>query len=138
MTVTIRPEEDRVAKLSSADLMDAFREMTVLELSEFVKDFEGTFGVTAAVPVSTDYPVSEPVVTPEEDQQTAFDVILEKAGDHKIQVIKEVRVFTELGLKEAKDLVERAPVTVLENTSEVGAANAKSALEAAGAKVVLR
>jgi large subunit ribosomal protein L7/L12 len=94
--------------------------------------------VTAAVPVSTDYPASEPVVTPEEDQQTAFDVVLESAGDHKIQVIKEVRVFTKLGLKEAKDLVERAPVAVLENADRVTAERATEALQAAGATVELR
>jgi len=125
-----------MAKLSSADLMDAFREMTVLELAEFVKDFEDTFGVTAAVSVDGTPPVVIPLE--EEDSQTEFDVILEKAGDKKIQVIKEVRVFTKLGLKEAKDLVERAPATVLERASEVDAANAKSALEAAGATVILR
>jgi len=125
-----------MAKLSSADLMDAFREMTVLELAEFVKDFEDTFGVTAAVSVDGTPPVVIPLE--EEDSQTEFDVILEKAGDKKIQVIKEVRVFTKLGLKEAKDLVERAPATVLERAGEVDAANAKSALEAAGATVILR
>lgn len=127
-----------MAKLSSADLMEAFKEMTLLELAEFVKDFEDTFGVSAAVSVNGMPPVVTDAPPEEEDEQTVFDVIIESAGAKKIQVIKEVRVFTKLGLKEAKDLVERAPVTVLENASEVDAANAKSALEAAGAKVVLR
>lgn len=127
-----------MAKLNSADLMEAFKEMTLLELAEFVKDFEDTFGVSAAMSVNGTPPVVTDAPPEEEDEQTVFDVIIESAGAKKIQVIKEVRVFTKLGLKEAKDLVERAPVTVLENASEVDAANAKSALEAAGAKVVLR
>jgi len=126
-----------VAKLSSAELMDAFREMTVLELSEFVRDFEGTFGVTAAVPVSTEA-VWEPVVAPEEDEQAEWDVILEAPGSQKILVIKEVRAIAKLGLKEAKDLVERAPVTVLAKAGHDVAEKAVEALQAAGARVEIR
>jgi large subunit ribosomal protein L7/L12 len=126
-----------MAKLSSAELMDAFREMTVLELSEFVRDFEGTFGVSAVVPVPATREQVHDVVA-DEEEQTAFDVILEEAGDKKIQVIKEVRAFTKLGLKEAKDLVERAPVTVLENADRAAAERALEALEAAGATVDVR
>lgn len=126
-----------MAKLSSADLMDAFREMTVLELSEFVRDFESTFGVSAAVPVPATREQVHDVVA-DEEEQAAFDVVLEKAGDKKIQVIKEVRVFTKLGLKEAKDLVERAPVTVLENADRATAEKAVEALQVAGARVEVR
>jgi len=127
-----------MAKLSSDDLMEAFKEMTLLELSEFVRDFEETFDVSAAVPAGEKPASGGGPEEPEEDLQTEFDVILTSAGNKKIQVIKEVRVLTSLGLKEAKDLVERAPATVLERAGEVDAANAKSALEAAGATVVLR
>jgi large subunit ribosomal protein L7/L12 len=127
-----------MAKLSSDDLMEAFKEMTLLELSEFVRDFEETFDVSAAVPAGEKPASGGDPEEPEEDLQTEFDVILTSAGNKKIQVIKEVRVLTSLGLKEAKDLVERAPATVLERAGEVDAANAKSALEAAGATVVLR
>jgi large subunit ribosomal protein L7/L12 len=126
-----------MAKLSGADLMDAFRQMTVLELSEFVKDFETAFGVTAAVSVNGT-PPAVPDVPLEEDEQTEFDVVIEAAGGKKIQVIKEVRVFTRLGLKEAKDLVERAPVTVLERTDRETAQRALEALEGAGATVSVR
>jgi large subunit ribosomal protein L7/L12 len=127
-----------MAKLSSADLMGAFREMTVLELAEFVKDFETTFGVTAAVSVNGTPPAVADAPPEEEDQQTEFDVVIEDAGPKKIQVIKEVRVFTKLGLKEAKDLVERAPVTVLENADRATAEKAVEALQVAGATVDVR
>lgn len=127
-----------MAKLSSAEMMDAFREMTVLELSEFVKDFEDAFEVTAAVSVNGTPPVVTDAPPEEEDGQAAFDVVLEKAGAHKIQVIKEVRAFTKLGLKEAKDLVERAPATVLENADRATAEKAVEALRAAGATVGTR
>lgn len=125
-----------MAKLSSADLMDAFREMTVLELAEFVKDFEDTFGVTAAVSVDGTPPVVIPLE--EEDSQTEFDVILEKAGDKKIQVIKEVRVFTKLGLKEAKDLVDSAPKPIKEGVNKDEAATIKKKFEDVGAKVEVK
>jgi large subunit ribosomal protein L7/L12 len=128
-----------VAKLSSADLMNAFREMTLLELAEFVKDFEDTFGVTAQVSqYGTQPAVTEPVIAPEEDDQTEFDVVLEAAGDKKIQVIKEVRAFTKLGLAEAKQLVESAPVTVLAQTDKETADRAFEQLRAAGASVAVR
>src|SRR5215469_3925415 len=105
-----------MAKLSSAELLDAFKEMTLLELSEFVKAFEEAFDVKAAAPVAT--AVAAPsgggaAEAPAEEEQDEFDVILQAAGDKKIQVIKEVRSLTSLGLKEAKDLVDGAPKTVL-------------------------
>lgn len=127
-----------MAKLSSADLMDAFREMTILELSEFVKNFEDTFGVTAAVSLNGEPPVVVHDPEPDEDEQTEFDVVLESAGDKKIQVIKEVRALTKLGLKEAKDLVERAPVTVLKQTDRTTAQQALEAIEGAGGTVAVR
>jgi large subunit ribosomal protein L7/L12 len=128
-----------MAKLSSADLLDAFKEMTLLELSEFVKSFEETFDVKAAAPVAVAAaggpaaPVAEEV-----EEQDEFDVILEAAGDKKIQVIKEVRTLTSLGLKEAKDLVDGAPKTVLEKVNKDAAAKAKAALEGAGASVTVK
>jgi large subunit ribosomal protein L7/L12 len=115
-----------MAKLSSGDLLDAFKEMTLLELSEFVKAFEETFDVKAAAP-------AEEVV-----EQDEFDVILNAAGDKKIQVIKEVRTLTSLGLKEAKDLVDGAPKTVLEKVNKEAAEKAKAALEGAGASVTVK
>ena len=127
-----------MAKLSSADLMEAFREMTLLELSEFVKDFEDTFGVSAAVSVNGTPPVPADVPAEEEDDQTEFDVVLEAAGDKKIQVIKEIRVLTKLGLGEAKALVERAPVTVLEQADKAAADKAVELLRSAGATVAVR
>ena len=128
-----------MAKLSSAELLDAFRGMTVLELSGFVKDFEDTFGVTAAVSLNG-LPPGPPVlpVAVEDEEPDEFDVILEKAGYMKIQVIKEVRALTKLGLKEAKDFVESAPKTVLENADRAAAERARTVLEAAGATVTLR
>jgi large subunit ribosomal protein L7/L12 len=127
-----------MAKMSSADLLEAFREMTLLELAEFVKDFEDTFGVSAAVPVNGTPPAEQPAAGPEEEEQAEFDVVLQAPGDKKIQVIKEIRVLTKLGLKEAKDFVESAPKTVLENADRAAAEQAKNALEAAGATVTLR
>ena len=126
-----------MAKLSSDDLLEAFKEMTLIELSEFVKQFEDTFGVTAAAPVAA---AAAPAAAggagdaaEEEEVSNEVDVILESAGDKKIQVIKEVRALTSLGLKEAKDLVEAAPKPVLEKVTREAAAKAKEALEAAGA-----
>ncbi len=127
-----------MAKLSTVDLLDAFKEMTLLELSEFVKQFEDTFGVTAAAPVAV-AAVAGPAAPAEEvAEQDEFDVVLEAAGDKKIQVIKEVRSLTSLGLKEAKDLVEAAPKAVLEKVTKEDAAKAKAALEGAGASVTVK
>ncbi len=128
-----------MAKLSSDELLDAFKEMTLIELSEFVKQFEDTFGVTAAAPVAVAAaggagPQDAPVV----EEQDEFDVVLEAAGDKKIQVIKEVRTLTSLGLKEAKDLVDGAPKAVLEKVDKAAADKAKDQLEAAGATVTLK
>jgi large subunit ribosomal protein L7/L12 len=127
-----------MAKLSTTDLLDAFKELTLIELSEFIKEFETTFGVTAAAPVAA---AAAPAAAGgeagpvEEESSDEVDVILEAAGDKKIQVIKEVRSLTSLGLKEAKDLVEAAPKAVLEKVNKETADKAKEALEAAGATV---
>ncbi len=127
-----------MAKLSTAELLDAFKELTLIELSEFVKEFETTFGVTAAAPVA---PAAAPAaagggaVVEEEEASDEVDVILDSIGEKKIQVIKEVRSLTSLGLKEAKDLVEAAPKAVLEKVTKETADKAKAALEAAGATV---
>ena len=129
-----------MAKLSTDDLLEAFKEMTLLELSEFVKLFEETFDVTAAAPVA----VAAAAAPGGGDagaaggDQDEFDVILEAAGDNKIPVIKEVRALTNLGLKEAKDLVEAAPKAILEKVSKDAAEAAKAQLEGAGAKVTVK
>ena len=129
-----------MAKLSNEELLDAFKEMTLIELSEFVKSFEDAFGVTAAAPVAVAAaPGAGPAATAEEvEEKSDFDVILESGGDKKIQVIKEVRALTSLGLKEAKDLVEEAPKAVLEKVNKETAAKAKEQLEAAGATVTIK
>jgi large subunit ribosomal protein L7/L12 len=128
-----------MAKLSTEDLLDAFKEMTLIELSEFVKQFEDTFGVTAAAPVAVAAAGPAGGAAAEVvEEQDEFDVILEDAGDKKIQVIKEVRTLTSLGLKEAKDLVEGAPKAVVEKVNKEAAEKAKAALEAAGAKVSVK
>jgi large subunit ribosomal protein L7/L12 len=129
-----------MAKLSTDELLDAFKEMTLIELSEFVKQFEDTFGVTAAAPVvAAVAPAAgggaDAAVVEEQDE---FDVILESAGEKKIQVIKEVRSLTSLGLKEAKDLVDGAPKPVLEKVTKEAADKAKAALEGAGAGVTVK
>jgi large subunit ribosomal protein L7/L12 len=131
-----------MAKMSTEDLLDAFKEMTLLELSEFVKEFETTFDVTAAAPVAV---AAAPAAggggggaAEAAEEQTDFDVILEGAGEKKIQVIKEVRTLTNLGLKEAKDLVDGAPKTVLEKVNKETADKAKAALEGAGASVTVK
>ena len=129
-----------MAKLSTDELLDAFKEMTLIELSEFVKQFEETFGVTAAAPVAV-AAAGAPAgggdaAAPEE--QDEFDVVLESAGDKKIQVIKVVRELTSLGLKEAKDLVDGAPKTVVEKANKETADKAKEALEGAGASVSVK
>ena len=128
-----------MAKLSTGDLLDVFKEMTLLELSEFVKEFEDTFGVTAAAPVAV--AAAAPTgggAAEAEYEQDEFDVVLESPGEKKIQVIKEVRSLTSLGLKEAKDLVEAAPKAILEKVAKDAAAKAKEALEAAGATVTVK
>jgi large subunit ribosomal protein L7/L12 len=128
-----------MAKLSNDDLLEAFKEMTLLELSEFVSQFEETFGVTAAAPVAVAAVAAGGGAAAEAAvEQDEFDVILEDGGDKKIQVIKEVRTLTNLGLKEAKDLVEAAPKAVLEKVKKEDAEKAKELLEAAGAKVSIK
>jgi large subunit ribosomal protein L7/L12 len=128
-----------MAKLSTDDLLDAFKEMTLIELSEFVKQFEDTFGVTAAAPVAVAAAGGGAAAPAEaEEEKDEFDVVLEAAGDKKIQVIKEVRALTSLGLKEAKDLVDEAPKTVLEKVNKDAAEKAKAALEGAGATVTVK
>jgi large subunit ribosomal protein L7/L12 len=128
-----------MAKLSTDDLLDAFKEMTLIELSEFVKQFEDTFDVKAAAPVAVAAAAPGGGAPAEEaEEQDEFDVILEAAGDKKIQVIKEVRTLTSLGLKEAKDLVDGAPKPVLERANKETAEKAKAALEGAGATVTVK
>ena len=125
-----------MAKLSTDELLDAFKEMTLIELSEFVKQFEETFGVTAAAPVAVAAAGAPAGGAPEAaEEQDEFDVVLEAAGDKKIAVIKEVRALTSLGLKEAKDLVDGAPKAVLEKVDKAAADKAKEQLEGAGATV---
>ena len=131
-----------MAKISTDDLLETFKEMTLLELSEFVKQFEETFDVKAAAPVAVAAgPAAAGAGAGEAEQaeeQDEFDVILEAAGDKKIQVIKEVRSLTSLGLKEAKDLVDGAPKTVLEKVNKESADKARAALEGAGATVTVK
>ncbi len=129
-----------MAKLSTDELLDVFKEMTLIELSEFVKQFEETFGVTAAAPVAVAAAAGAPGAPAAEEAaaQDEFDVILEAAGEKKINVIKEVRALTSLGLKEAKELVEAAPKAVLEKVDKAAAEKAKEALEGAGASVTLK
>jgi large subunit ribosomal protein L7/L12 len=126
-----------MAKLSTDELLESFKEMTLIELSEFVKQFEDTFGVTAAAPVAL---AAAPTAAAAEEEaaQDEFDVILEAPGEKKIQVIKEVRSLTSLGLKEAKDLVDGAPKSVLEKVTKEAADKAKAALEGAGATVTVK
>jgi large subunit ribosomal protein L7/L12 len=130
-----------MATLTKEEILDGIAELSVIQLSELLKDFEERFGVTAAAPVAVAAvgaaPAGgEPVAA--EEEKTQFDVILTEAGDKKIQVIKEVRALTSLGLKEAKDLVEAAPKPVLENASKEDAEKAKAALEGAGATVEVK
>jgi large subunit ribosomal protein L7/L12 len=129
-----------MAKLTTTELIDAFKELSLIELSEFVKAFEETFEVTAAAPVAAAAPAGAggAAVVEAEEEKDSFDVVLEAAGDKKIQVIKEVRALTSLGLKEAKDLVDAAPKAVLEGVAKDAAEKAKATLEAAGATVVLK
>ena len=129
-----------MAKIATTDLLDAFKEMTLLELSEFVKQFEETFDVTAAAPMMMAGPAGPGGAAAEApEEKDEFDVVLEAAGDKKIQVIKEVRaIVAGLGLKEAKDLVDGAPKPVLEKASKEDAEKAKAQLEDAGATVTLK
>ena len=130
-----------MAKMSTDDLLEAFKEMTLLELSDFVKQFEETFDVKAAAPVAVTAPAAGGTAGGEAEQaeeQDEFDVILEAAGDKKIQVIKEVRSLTSLGLKEAKDLVVGSPKLVLEKVSKESEDKARAALEGAGATVTVK
>ncbi len=127
-----------MAKLGTDSLIESFKEMTLIELSEFVKLFEDTFGVTAAAPVAVAAAGGGAAAAVEVEEQDEFDVILEAAGEKKIQVIKEVRALTSLGLKEAKDLVDAAPKPVLEKVAKDVAEKAKAALEGAGATVTLK
>jgi large subunit ribosomal protein L7/L12 len=130
-----------MAKLSNDALLDAFKEMTLLELSEFVKQFEEAFDVKAAAPVAMAAPAAGAgggAAAEEVEEKDEFDVILEAAGEKKIQVIKEVRTLTSLGLKEAKDLVDGAPKPLLEKVNKETADKAKAALEGAGATVTVK
>ncbi|GAA2179386.1 50S ribosomal protein L7/L12 [Brooklawnia cerclae] len=128
-----------MAKLSTEELLDTFKEMTLIELSEFVKAFEDAFDVKAAAPVAVAAAAPAAAAAAEEvEEQTEFDVILESAGDKKIGVIKAVRALTSLGLKDAKDLVESAPKAVVEKAKKEDAEKAKAALEAEGATVTLK
>ncbi|MHA7305302.1 50S ribosomal protein L7/L12 [Arthrobacter sp. TMN-49] len=124
-----------MAKLTNDELIEAFKELTIIELSEFVKQFEETFEVTAAA-VAVAGPAG--AAAEEAEAQTEFDVVLEAAGDKKIAVIKEVRSITSLGLKEAKEVVDSAPKAVLEGVTKEAAEKAKEALEAAGATVTVK
>jgi large subunit ribosomal protein L7/L12 len=125
-----------MAKLTADQLIEAFKELTLIELSDFVKKFEEVFEVSAAAPVAVAAAAAAPAEAAEE--KTEFDVVLESAGDQKIQVIKEVRAITNLGLGEAKALVDGAPATILEGAKKEAADDAKAKLEAAGAKVTLK
>ena len=129
-----------MAKLTTDELLDAFKELTLIELSEFVKKFEETFEVTAAAPVAVAAAAGGGAAAPAEEveEKDSFDVVLEAAGDKKIQVIKEVRALTSLGLGEAKALVDGAPEPVLEGANKETAEKAKAQLEEAGATVTLK
>jgi large subunit ribosomal protein L7/L12 len=127
-----------MAKLSTDELIESFKAMTLIELSEFVKLFEDTFDVTAAAPVAVAAAGGGAAATAEVEEQDEFDVVLETVGEKKIQVIKEVRALTSLGLKEAKDVVDGAPKVVLEKVAKDVAEKAKAALEGAGATVTLK
>ena len=127
-----------MAKLSSTELLEAFKEMTLIELSEFVKEFETTFDVKAAAPMAMAGPAGPAAAVEVVEEQDEFDVILEGDGGKKIQVIKVVRELTGLGLKEAKDAVEAAPKAILEKVNKDAAEKAKAKLEAEGAKVTLK
>ena len=127
-----------MAKLTTEELIEAFKELTLIELSEFVKAFEETFDVTAAAPAAVAVAAAPGAAAEEAEEKDEFDVVLEAIGDKKIGVIKEVRALPSLGLKEAKELVEAAPKAVLEGVNKETAEKAKAQLEGAGATVVLK
>ncbi|BDZ51689.1 50S ribosomal protein L7/L12 [Frondihabitans sucicola] len=127
-----------MAKLSQDDLIEAFKELTLIELSDFVKKFEEVFEVTAAAPVAAAGAAGPAAPAEEVEEKDSFDVVLEAAGDKKIQVIKEVRALTSLGLGEAKAVVDGAPGVVIEGANKEAAEKAKAQLEAAGATVTLK
>jgi large subunit ribosomal protein L7/L12 len=130
-----------MAKLSTDELLDQFKDLTLIELSDFVKKFEETFEVTAAAPVAVAAPAAggaAGAAAEEAEEKTAFDVVLDSVGDKKIQVIKVVRELTSLGLGEAKAVVDGAPATVLEGANKETADKAKASLEEAGASVTLK
>ena len=127
-----------MAKLTSDQLIEAFKELTLIELSEFVKKFEETFEVTAAAPVAVAAAGGAAAPAEEVEEKDSFDVVLESAGDKKIQVIKEVRALTSLGIGEAKAVVDGAPAVVLEGANKETAEKAKAQLEEAGATVTLK
>ncbi|MGM0385328.1 MAG: 50S ribosomal protein L7/L12 [Actinomycetota bacterium] len=128
-----------MAKLTTDELIEAFKELSLIELSEFVKKFEEVFEVTAAAPAAVAVAGPAAAAAEEEvEEKDSFDVVLEAIGDKKIQVIKEVRTLTSLGLKEAKDLVDSAPSVVLEGVNKEAAEKAKGVLEGAGATIVLK
>ena len=127
-----------MAKLTTDQLIDAFKELSLIELSDFVKKFEEVFEVTAAAPVAVAAAAAPGAAAEAAEEKDSFDVVLESAGDQKIQVIKEVRALTNLGLGEAKAVVDGAPAKVLEGVNKDTAEKAKAALEAAGAKVTLK
>jgi len=127
-----------MAKMSTDDLIEAFKQLSLIELSEFVKKFEEVFEVTAAAPVAAAAAAGPAAAAEEVEEQTAFDVVLETVGEKKIQVIKEVRALTSLGLGEAKAVVDGAPGVVLEGVSKEAADKAKAQLEEAGATVTLK
>jgi len=137
---TTTTKEKHMAKLSTDDLLEAFKELSLIELSEFVKKFEETFEVTAAAPVAVAGPAAAGggAAVEEVEEKDSFDVVIEAAGDKKIQVIKEVRALTSLGLGEAKALVDGAPKPVLEGANKEAAEKAKAQLEGAGATVTLK
>ena len=127
-----------MAKLTTDEIIDALKEMTLLEASELVKAIEDTFGVSAAAPAAVVAAPAAGAAAPAAEEKTEFDVVLEGFGDNKIQVIKAVRELTNLGLKEAKEVVEGAPKAVLEGAKKEDAEAAKEKLEAAGAAVTLK
>ena len=127
-----------MAKMTTDQLIDAFKELSLIELSDFVKKFEEVFEVTAAAPVAAAAAAAPAAAGEAAEEKDSYDVVLESAGDQKIAVIKEVRALTNLGLGEAKAVVDGAPATVLEGANKETAEKAKAALEAAGAKVTLK
>ena len=127
-----------MAKLSTDELLDAFKDMTLIELSDFVKAFEDTFDVTAAAPAAVAVAAAPAAEAEEVEEKTEFDVVLDAPGDKKVAVIKAVKALTGLGLKEAKDLVDNAPSTILENAKKDDADKAKADIEEAGGTVTLK